>query len=398
MLLAAPTGAAGTQRRVELADIIRVHGQRYSQTHRLSSQQSKAIAAIEACRTATLGGHREYCQSCEFERFAYNSCRNRHCPKCQRLTKARWLEARRAELLPVPYFHVVFTLPHELNGLILHNQRAMLNLLFEAASRTLLQFGETRFGGKVGFTMILHTWDQMLRPHYHLHVLIPAGALLPDGTRWVAGQSTFLFPVRALGKVFRGKFTAGLRALSSRDRLCVSDSMFNQLLGSVRRKPWIVYAKKPFTGPEHTLEYLGRYTHRVAISNDRILRLHDDGVTFAYRDRAQGDIVRTMTLPAEQFIERFLQHVLPHGFMRIRHFGFLANRVKGDALAQCRLLLNVAPPTPLEPETIAECVMRLTGIDLDRCPRCGAAPIRRSRLRPMRDLRCRPPPIRLHSS
>ncbi|MFQ5745161.1 MAG: transposase zinc-binding domain-containing protein, partial [Acidobacteriota bacterium] len=219
MSLPASIGAAGSRRGLELADIFRAGGEDYRRAHPPSSQQARVMADIERCRTASLGGHREYCEACDFERFAYNSCRNRHCPKCQTLTKAQWLEDRRAELLPVPYFHVVLTLPHELNGLVLAHKRALLKLLFQAGAQTLLQFGQNRFGGKIGFTMILHTWDQLLRPHFHLHCLVPAGALAHDRSRWIRGNPKFLFAVRALSKVFRGKFLDGLRRLAERGRL-----------------------------------------------------------------------------------------------------------------------------------------------------------------------------------
>jgi hypothetical protein len=395
MSRAASPDAAGTGRGVELADILRAHGRAYRQAHRPPLPQARVMAALEACRTAQLGGHREHCDACGFERFAYNSCRNRHCPKCQSLTKAQWLEDRRAELLPVPYFHVVFTLPHELNRLVLTHKRPMLNLLFRAAARTLLQFGQNRFGGQVGFTMILHTWDQTLGPHFHLHVAIAAGALAGDHSRWMPGQPRFLFPVRALSKVFRGKFLDGLRQLAERGRLSCGPDELDPLRRSLRRKPWVVYAKKPFAGAEQVLDYLGRYTHRVAISNDRILDLSQGAVTFAYRDRARGDLPRTMTLCADDFIRRFLLHVLPRGFMRIRHFGFLANRGKAKALARCRQLLGVEPPSPAEPRTTAEWVLHITGTDLTRCPRCGHGPLIRTELRPGPGSRGHlpPPPI-----
>jgi hypothetical protein len=371
MSLAAPASAAGARKGVELADIFRAHGEAFHQEHRLSSQQARVMAAIEACRTAQLGGHREYCEACDFERYAYNSCRNRHCPKCQSLAKEEWLEQRRAELLPVPYFHLVLTLPHQLNRLVLANQRPLLNLLFQAGAQTLLQFGRNRFGGQIGFTMILHTWDQTLGPHFHLHCLVVGGALAPDHARWIAGDSTFLFPVRALSKVFRGKFLDGLRSLLRRERLPSDHEDLDRMLEELRRTSWVVYAKKPFAGPEQVLNYLGRYTHRVAISNDRILDFGGGMVAFAYRDRAHGDLRRTMILPAEEFIRRFLLHVLPRGFMRIRHFGFLANRAKAHALARCRALLGVEPPPPPQPASAAERILRLTGTDITRCPRCG---------------------------
>jgi putative transposase/transposase-like zinc-binding protein len=393
MSLAAPAGAAGTRRGVELSDVFRAHGEAYRQTHRLSGQQTRVMAAIEACRTAQLGGHREYCEACDFERFAYNSCRNRHCPKCQSLAREEWLQQRRAELLPVPYFHLVLTLPHELNGLVLANPRPLLDLLFQAGAQTLLQFGRNRFGGQVGFTMILHTWDQTLGPHFHLHCLITGGALAADHSHWIAGNPTFLFPVHALSKVFRGKFLDGLRRLRRGDQLRSDHENLDRMLDELGRKPWVVYAKKPFAGPGQVLEYLGRYTHRVAISNDRILDLSGGMVTFAYRDRAHDDVRRTMILPAEEFIRRFLIHVLPRGFMRIRHFGFLANRSKAHALARCRELLGVEAPEPSEPQSTAERILRLTGTDISRCPRCGHRPLMREELAPQRPGRAPQPPV-----
>ena len=393
MSLAAPTSAAGEQRGVELADIFRAHGPDYRRSHRLSPQQARVMNAIEACRTAQLGGHREHCQQCGYQRCFYNSCRNRHCPKCQSLAKAQWLEQRQAELLPVPYFHVVLTLPHELNGLLLANKRHLLNLLFQAGAQTLLQFGRNNLGGTVGFTMILHTWDQQLRPHVHLHCLIPAGALAADRSRWIPGDPRFLFPVHALSRVFRGKFLDGLRRLGQRGDLLSGTDDLDPLCESLRKKPWIVYAKPPFAGPEQALGYLGRYTHRIAISNERILDLRDGAVTFAYRDRAAGDVRRTMTLPADRFIGRFLLHVLPRGFVRIRHYGFLANRCKVDALARCRELLGAAPlPPPEEPKTAVDRVFLLTGEDLTRCPRCGHRPLISVEIRPATRAQPRGPP------
>jgi hypothetical protein len=374
--LVASAGAAAAAGGVELADIIHAYGELSVLGRPLSSHECRILADLEACRTARLGGHREHCEACGFERFAYNSCRNRHCPKCQSLATAQWLDARRAELLPVPYFHVVFTLPHELNDLVLAHKRPLLNLLFRAAADTLQEFAHNHYGGRLGFTMILHTWDQTLRPHFHLHALVPAGALATDGSRWVHGDPRFLFPVSALGKVFRGKFRHGLSRLRDAGNLTLSAGLSWAALGkALRTKRWVVHAKAPFAGPQTVLDYLGRYTHRVAISNDRILDLHEGKVTFAYRDRARGDVPRTMTLPAEQFLARFLLHVLPRGFMRIRHFGFLANRTKAEALARCRRLLAVAPPPPAERRTPAQWILHLTGVDVTRCPRCGHRPL-----------------------
>lgn len=375
--------AGGT--RFEVADIFGMCGKSYRVEHRLSPDQSRAMWAIEACRTAALGGHRESCDRCGFERITYNSCRNRHCPKCQSLARAQWLDARKAELLPVPYFHAVFTLPHELNTLILFNKRALLSLLFASASRTLLEFGERHLGGRIGVTMILHTWDQKLGPHFHVHCIVPGGALSPDESAWTRSRSTFLFPVRALSCVFRAKFLMGLRHHLRDGRMRLPDTMTGadvaRMVKRLWEKKWMVYAKRPFGGPEAVLEYLGRYTHRIAISNERLIAVTDANVSFRYRDRRQGDVVRTQTVTSDEFIRRFLLHVLPKGFMRIRHFGLLANRVKAKSLAGARRALNVDPPEPASSSlAAAEWILILTGTDITRCPRCGAAPLARAEL------------------
>jgi Putative transposase/Transposase zinc-binding domain len=383
----------------ELADIVRLYGPAYRSAHRLPLAHLKVLQAIESCRTAALGGHRECCASCGFERYAYNSCRNRHCPKCQSLAKAQWLAARQAELLPVPYFHNVFTLPHQLNPLILchqQNQRAVLNLLFQAAAETLLQFGRNNLGGTLGATMVLHTWDQQLRPHFHLHCVIPGGVLSFDGERWLAAHPRFLFPVRALSKVFRGKFLDGLHRLFAENHLIFPPSVvqvaplareptFRTLCAQLRRLPWVVYSKAPFAGPENLLNYLGHYTHRVAISNARLLSCDDGQVLFHYRDRAAGDIRKTMSLPADEFLRRFLCHVLPSGFQRIRHYGLLASRTKQACLSRCRQLLGMPAPTPAPKKTTAEWVQLLLDIDIQRCPSCGQGTLERSLLLPPLD-------------
>jgi len=363
--------AAGARSGLELADILRLYGPAYVQAHRLPPGHRKVIRDLQVCRTAALGGHREHCPRCGFQRLAYNSCRNRHCPKCQAMAKAQWLEARRAELLPVPYFHLVFTLPHELNPVVLTHPRAMLKALFDAASQTLLTFGRNRFGGQVGFSLILHTWDQRLNAHFHVHGLIAGGALSFDLQRWMAAKANFLFPVRGLSKVFRGKFLAAIAPLN----------LDRSLLARLRHTPWVVYAKRPFAGPEQTLDYLGRYTHRVAIGNHRLVNLIGGKVSFTYRDRARGDVVRAMTLDAHEFIRRFLLHVLPKGFMRIRHYGFLANRCKGRALSRCRQLLGQRVQEPQQ-RSVEQWILLLTGTDITRCPRCGAAPLIRTELPP----------------
>lgn len=376
----------GPQRpRWEVADILRLHGEAFRRSHPLPVYQLKIMSAIERCRTAALGGHLEQCDICGFERPAYNSCRNRHCPKCQGLDKARWLEARQAELLPVGYFHVVFTLPHELNALILSNKRALLDILFDAAAQTLLTFGRNNLGGKSGFITILHTWDQMLNAHFHLHCLVPAGVLSESGGRWISAPEKFLFPVRALAKVFRGKYTGFLLQAFAGAELVFpgqaaqfqTQTGFSGLIDQVRQKRWVVYAKPPFGGPEKVLDYLGRYTHRVAISNNRILNVENGSVTFAFHDRADGNKRKIMTLPAEEFIRRFLLHSLPSAFVRIRHFGFLSNRSKKHDLPLCRKLLGLDPQPPQpEQKSNEELLRELTDQDVSRCPRCKQGAMR----------------------
>ena len=366
----------------EVADIFREYGEAYRLKHGLPLSHLKIMHDIEVCRTAYLGGHIEQCDSCGFERNAYNSCRNRHCPKCQTLTKARWLEARRAELLPVTYFHNVFTLPHELNPIILYNKRVIFDIFFKAVSETLLQFGknpENGLGGKIGFTAVLHTWDQTLLDHFHLHCVIAGGALDFDHSRWIEGREDFLFPVEALSKVFRGKFMHHLQKAFDKGELCFEGKPehlgtprgFSQLRDQLYAKAWVVYSKKPFGGPEQVLDYLGRYTHRVAISNHRIINVEMGKVSFTYRDRKDDGQIKTMTLDADEFIRRFLLHVLPDDFMRIRHFGFLANRWKKRNLSRCRKLLGLSPQIPKpDKKTSRELMLEFTGIDVTRCPCC----------------------------
>jgi hypothetical protein len=382
----APRGgaSAATDGGCQLADLFRRYGPALQEARPLRPAQRKAIRAITACRTADLGGHRLWCGRCGYQRYVYHSCRNRHCPQCQSTATAAWVQARTDELLPVPYFHNVFTLPHEINALILRserNQRALLKLLFDATAQTLLEFGRQDLGGKIGFTLVLHTWDQQLRPHFHLHGLIASGALSGDGTRWIAGGSRFLFPVRGLSKMFRGKYLDGLADLLDQRRLDVPRQLAElddptgrrRWLRQLRRKPWVVYSKSPFAGPRKLLDYLGRYTHRVAISNHRILDDRDDQVRFSYRDRRDGDRRKTARLPAEEFLRRFLTHVLPDGFMRIRHYGLLANRGKHERLDRVRRLLGISRQAVADPppQTAADWMRLLLGVDIDRCPACG---------------------------
>ena len=360
-------GRAAGQARPELADIFRQYGESYRRTNPLPVSHRKVMRAVELCRTKELGGHLKQCDSCGFEHPAYNSCRNRHCPKCQSLAKAKWLEKQTSELLPVGYFHLVFTLPHELNRLILAHKKILLALLFKAVSQTLLEFGQRRFKATLGIIAVLHTWDQTLKDHFHLHCLVPSGALSLDHSRWIGARPNFLFPVTALSQVFRGKFLDLLQQACEKGKIPAA----NIEIKASRQKSWNLYAKKPFGSPEKVLDYLGRYTHRVALSNDRILAVHHGQVTFSYRDRKDGDRKKTTTLDVQEFISRFLLHVLPEGFVRIRHFGFLANRVKKLALPQCRKLLGLNPALPALPQRSAHELLReLTGIDLSRCPSC----------------------------
>lgn len=383
MPLAEQHQAAGGNRSPELADIFRAYGESYRQAHPLPRSHLKVMRAIESCRTVALGGHLQQCDTCGYQQPAYNSCRNRHCPKCGSLAKAQWLENRKADLLPVGYFHLVFTLPHQLNPLALSNKKVLCDLLFKAVSRTLLEFGRTHLNGLLGFICVLHTWDQTLRDHFHLHCLIPGGALSFDLARWIAARRNFLFSVEALSLVFSGKslsllemaFSKGELHFPGRTAALAEPAAFSELVRSLRKPQWVVYAKRPFSSPEKVLDYLGRYTQRVALSNNRILSLEEsaDGplVTFSYRDRKHGDCVRSMPLQVNEFIRRFLLHVLPDGFMRIRHFGFLANRSRKQKLNRCRELLGLEKrPSPASRKSARQLMMELTGLDPAICPAC----------------------------
>ncbi len=381
-MCAVPPGTAVARvPQLELADIVRAHGEAYRRTHRLAPVQHRALRAIATCRTAARGGHRETCDRCGAVRVSYNSCRNRHCPKCQTLTKERWRAARKADLLPIPYFHVVFTLPHDLNALAQGHPRVLYALLFRAAADTLLTFGRDprHLGGTIGITAILHTWGQALTQHLHPHCLVTGGALAADGAQWIGGRSSFLFPVRALATVFRAKYLAGVHRAFTAGQLTFAGGTapladrrtFTGFLGRLRAVPWVVYAKRPFAGPEQVLDYLGRYTHRVALSNHRLVDHAEGRVRFRWRDDADHDRVKVMTMETDEFLRRFLLHVVPRGFMRIRHFGLLANRTRRGMLAQCRALLGQPPPETAPPASVAQLVHRLVGVDLARCPVCG---------------------------
>ncbi|MGX9118882.1 IS91 family transposase [Mesorhizobium sp. BHbsci] len=344
---------------IEVADIFRTAGPAYRAAHagHLSLAQLKVMSAIEHCRTAALGGHVEACEDCGQWRIAYNSCRNRHCPKCQGATARTWLAEREADLLPVGYFHVVFTLPAEVADIAFHNKAAVYDLLFKAASETMLTIAADRkhLGARIGITAVLHTWGSAMTHHPHVHMIVPGGGIAPDGNRWISSRPAFLLPVGVLGKLFRRLFLTRLVALHDVGRLSSFGSMahltdrraFLRHLAPVTRKRWVVYAKAPFAGPEAVLAYLSRYTHRVAISNRRLIRFDEDGVTFRYKDyrRPGAERQQVMTIATDEFIRRFLLHVLPRGFHRIRHYGLLAGSARKASLALARELLNVAAPS-----------------------------------------------------
>ena len=366
----------------EVADIFRVYGKDYLKNHTVPYSHKKVMHHITVCRTAELGGHIEQCDRCGFQRNAYNSCRDRHCPKCQSLVKEKWLNDRKAELLPCGYFHLVFTLPHELNPIILCNKTVALAILFAAVSETLQAFArdpQWRLEGQLGFMAVLHTWSQTLMDHFHLHCIVPGGALSADKTRWAPARDSYLFRVESLAKEFRKRYLQKLEKAFLHGKLIFPGNTqiygcrrkFKTLLQSLSRTTWIVYAKRPFAGPEQVLEYLGRYTHRVAISNNRIVSMENGKVTFTYKDRKCNNEVKNMTLDVHEFIRRFLLHVLPQGFMKIRYFGFLANTNKKTCIP---LLRNLIDPTAQCPESVAETLqemmLRLTGDDISCCPQC----------------------------
>jgi hypothetical protein len=339
---------------LEVADIFRRHGEAYRHAHagHLGRTERRIMGAIEACRTSALGGHVERCTECDLVRIAYNSCRNRHCPKCQGAARAAWLAERQAELPPVPYFHVVFTLPTPAAEIAFHNKAAVYAILFKAAAETLSTIAADRrhLGAEIGFVALLHTWGQNLQHHPHVHCLVPGGGLSLDGTHWVSCRPGFFLPVRVLSRLFRRLFLEKLRAAFDAGRLeffgtlarLADTTAFTRCLAELRRVEWVVYAKRPFAGPAAVLAYLGRYTHRVAIANSRLVAIAGDRVSFRWRDYRHHSKNKVMTLEADEFIRRFLLHALPDGFHRIRHYGFLANRRRAEKLALCRTLLAVA--------------------------------------------------------
>lgn len=371
---------------LEVADIFRQIGPVYREEHTaaLSRGQRRVMSAIEQCRTAALGGHVEQCDACGHQRIAFNSCRNRHCPKCQSLLRAQWLQDRQAELLPVEYFHVVFTLPQEVAAIAYQNKAVVYDILFHATSQTLrtIAADPKHLGAEIGFIAILHTWGQNLLHHPHLHCVVPGGGRSPNRESWISCRAGFFLPVRVLSRLFRRLFLAQLQQAFDRGELHFFNSLdalqnrvaFVKYLAPATHAEWVVYAKPPFGGPQQVLEYLGRYTHRVAISNNRLLEFCDGTVTFAWKDYRHEARNKTMHLDAKEFIRRFLLHVLPPGFQRIRHYGLLANRYREVKLDDCRQLLAAPAPVVELPDVSLDYrdrYQRLTGVSLRDCPHCG---------------------------
>jgi len=370
--------------RLEVAEVFReftpAFVEKYGDT--VSPDQRRVLRDLARCRTAELGGHVEECDRCGHRVIAYNSCRNRHCPKCQAACRAHWLEERSAELLPVEYFHVVFTLPDEIGPLALQNRRRIYGMLFRATAESLLMIAADprHLGAQIGFLAVLHTWGQNLHLHPHVHCVVPGGGLSQDRSQWIACRPGFFLPVRVLGRLFRAKFLSFLRSAYDRQQLSFhgqqrhleDPTLFRQLVSALREKDWVVYAKPPFGGPEIVLKYLARYTHRVAISNYRLIGIKDDKVHFYWKDYADGSQQKTMALDGIEFIRRFLLHVLPSGFMRVRHFGFLAHRHRAEKLELCRRLLNVEQASEIEPATQSATEQDTTEAALppDLCPAC----------------------------
>jgi len=369
-----------------VADVVRCFGPRFlaARGASLSREQRRVLACLASCRTAALGGHLYQCDRCGYEHPVYNSCRDRHCPKCQALASARWLEERSADLLPVSYFHLVATIPRQLHGLFRQNQRALYSLLFRSVAASLLAVAADprHLGARVGCLATLHTWSQVLLYHPHVHMIVPGGGLTPDGARWVGADPDYLLPVQVLSRALRGRLLTGIKTLHTAGELRFHGALapladpraLADLLEPLWHREWVVYLKPPFAGPKTVLEYLARYTHRIALSNRRLVAMDEDSVTFRYRDRRQGDVVRTLRLSGEEFLRRFLLHVLPRRFVRIRSYGLLANRGRARNLARCRELLGVVPEAAVEtnaPQTWQEVAVRLLGRDPFCCPACG---------------------------
>jgi hypothetical protein len=373
--------------KLEVADVFRLYGEAYRRKHSasLSTSQRRVMTAIEVCRTAALGGHLERCDSCPYERPCYDSCRDRHCPKCQSLARAEWVEKRKAEVLDCQYFHVVFTLPEVIAAIAYQNKDLVYGILFRAAAETLstIAADPQHVGAEIGFFAVLHTWGQNLLFHPHLHCVVPGGGISPDGTRWLPCRPRFFLPVRVLSRLFRRLFLTYLQEAFDAGQLQFFSSLevlhdpedFARYLNPLRKQKWVVYAKPPFAGPQQVVNYVGRYTHRVAISNHRLLEIEDQQVKFQWRDYRDNNQQKTMILSAEEFIRRFLLHVLPRGFHRIRYYGFLGNRYRKEKLEQCRQLLNMTPPNQSSPqpqprEDYRDRYETLTGHSVRECPVC----------------------------
>ena len=368
---------------LEVADIFRTFGPAYREAHQMPLRHLRVMRAIEICRTAELGGHLDQCDHGGTVRISYNSCRNRHCPKCQCLEKERWLEAREKDLLPTPYFHVVFTLPEGLRPLALRNQKVIYNLLFKAVSETLTELARDskHLGAEIGFMAILHTWSQTLILHPHLHCLVTGGGLSLNGNRWLHSRKDFFIPVKVLSSLFRGKFLDGLRKLYEAGELTFpgqiqelkESPVFKRLLTTLYHQEWVVYCKPPLKHSEKVMDYLGRYTHRVALSNDRLVKLEDNQVTFRWRDSADNNKIKLLTLGALEFIRRFLLHVLPEQFVKIRYYGILSHRSRKVKFLRCKRLLGVVTrgARRVPKETWQDLLARITGIAPRICPHCG---------------------------
>jgi hypothetical protein len=370
---------------LELADVVRRHGDAYRRERQdsMTGAQGRVLQAIEVCRTAALGGHVEQCENCQHQRISFNSCRNRHCPKCQSLARAAWLEQRQAELLECEYFHVVFTLPEAIAAIAIQNKALLYNMLFSAAAQTLRTIGADpkHLGAQIGFLAVLHTWGQTLMHHPHVHCVVPGGGLSADGQRWIACRPGFFLPVRVLSRLFRRLFLERLEQAHHAGQLKLCSALqplhaphaFQRYLAPLRKQDWVVYAKSPFAGARQVLDYLGRYTHRVAISNHRLVDIDDATVSFRWRDYRDANQSKTMTLSADEFIRRFLIHVLPLGFHRIRYYGLMGNCHRKEKLARCRSLLAMPIVVPLEPgppTDYRERYQALTGRSLHQCPAC----------------------------
>jgi hypothetical protein len=384
---------------LEVADLVRAAGDAFIERNRhwLSWKHVKVLLAIRRCRTAALGGHLDQCSRCGHQAISYNSCRNRHCPKCQTSARERWIAARQQELLPTPYAHIVFTLPRHLVPLVLQNRRLLYGLLFRTSAESLLELARDprHLGAEIGFFSVLHTWNQKLQMHPHVHCVVPAGGLSPDHTRWVRSGKNFFLPKRVLSQRFRSKFVAALQQAFGNGQLHFAGNLallaepkiFNAWLRPLYRQDWIVYLKRPFGGPHYVLQYLGRYTHRVAISNHRLVAFSDTRVTFRWRDSAHQNQQKLLTLSVEEFLRRFLRHILPKGFVRIRHFGFLANRRRAALLPVCFDRLGTSQPVPAQSQGTATD----SSTDLYRCPRCGEPMVIVQRLTAA-DIQLRSPP------